>query len=68
MNELDNPIFNIDTLHLTAESIFNPYIFVLDNDYHTKQLFIPRKESIGIFSVFLSDLRYYLRATRDNEP
>ena len=68
MNELDNPIFNIDTLQLTAESIFNPYVFVLDNDYHTKQLFIPRKESIGIFSVFLSDLRYYLRATRDNEP
>ena len=60
LNKIKNPIYNIDTIQLKAEDLYNPYTFILDNDCMTKLFFIPRKESLEIFSRYLKEINEYL--------
>lgn len=63
INNLNYPIYGIDSLDIPLENLNEPFIFILNDDYTISHLFIPHKERLQdtrrYFDIILNDIKKY---------
>ncbi len=60
LNQVNMPVYNVQSTTLSLDSLEEPYMFVLSPDLHISHIYIPHKEYPGPTYKYLEDIKHLL--------
>lgn len=60
LNQVDVPVYNVQSTSLPLDSLEEPYLFILSPDLHVSHIYIPHKEYPSSTFKYLEDVRHLL--------